>query len=159
MQVVEFRDRKVFADPDATRKAYSVLDADSLWCDCAYCRNIRPQLPGILGDELLALRQQLGVDAQKPLEAVQYGTEKDGVWLYSVIYHFVGETDAARPTSQSSAAQYNKDRLAQKIRISEKHSLLFSSAYFPRDKVFDGPNHPHLEIYISEVPWILEEKM
>jgi hypothetical protein len=61
-----------------------MVDADSHWCTCAYCRNVHPQLPDILGPEVRELLRRLGVDPLKPSEAVHYGRQKDGSNLYSV---------------------------------------------------------------------------
>ena len=153
---VEFRGLGVVVDADATRGKYVMVDADSHWCTCAYCRNLRPQLPGILGDEIRELLRQLGVDSLKPSEAVHYGLNNDGGNLYSVVYHFVGQLDPSKPMREIAGQQGGPGFLMGPVDLPDKRSLRFSSAYFPHNKVFDGPGHPHAEIYIDDVPWVIE---
>jgi hypothetical protein len=155
-RAVEFRGLRVFADPDATRGKYLTVDADSCWRTCAYCRNMRPQLPDILGHEMRNLLRQLGVDPLKPSEAVHYGRQEDGGHLYCVVYHFAGQLDPSKPMREIAAPRGGRDFLTDSVDVPDKRSLHFSSAYFPHNKVFDGSGHLHAEIYIDGVKWVIK---
>ena len=155
MQTIEFKGLRVFADPDATRNSYISVPNDR-GCTCAYCRNFRPQLPDVLSEDVCGLLHSLGVDPLKPSESIHSNRHEDGLNLYSVVYHFVGQLDMNRPVHEIATAKGGRDFLTDSVEMSNKRSLHFSSAYFPHHKVFDGTNHPYVEICLDGVPWVIE---
>lgn len=130
-------------DTRATKAIYEALPAVD--CVCAFCRNFVPasvHAPKAIQNFL----HSLGVDIQKPAEAICYHDPNETMLLYNGIYHLAGEI-VGRPTgttvniSQAWGLAPNQVSVATRVCLVEEG--------FP-------PPIVQIDVWMS-LPWVLDE--
>jgi len=127
-------------DDILTRKLHA--NPDYYVCQCSYCRNFCLTIKRNISKDLLKLIEDLGIDIQKPSEAVEFGM-KNKMVHYIVDYHFVGGYDIST---------YSKNEL---------NTETLDYAFFKNDKSLADKSFDPYDIVALRVnvhlPWNLKE--
>ena len=151
--ILEFYEYKLDIDIDRTRRFYETVD-DSLWCDCAGCRNFRKAYP-LIPNAVQGFFRQLGVDIGKPAEISAYVSFDGNLTLYDRFYHICGSILEAPelliPIDEKSS-QLDENAT---IKLTPDHFAYFTNKCALVEKEFPTPTI-QLEIQ-GTIPWVLNE--
>ena len=144
MQTVQLGKVSVEANPEETRRIYSVMtDAGTERCDCLACRNYRAQLPDPLPTEVMTFLRACGVDPSKDAEVYEMGPTGPREYIYGGEYYFIAK-ELPSP---------NSDHLAQGFQF----WIVQPSPLVP-EAFRDVTGASCFQFAYSRLPWILSDR-
>jgi len=136
----EFFGWQIAFDRAATQRAYELVGEG---CSCGYCRNFAIA-SSHLPPAYYHLLRDLGIDANKPAEVVEYQKNPDGTHYYGWWFHVIGTMHTANPDAPGKATS-----------ITAGLTMFF----WPKDYLLPASfSQPVLQVeFFGNLPWLLDE--
>ncbi|WP_448103621.1 hypothetical protein [Pedobacter panaciterrae] len=154
MAIVTFRDWTLTVDYEVTKATYaSVVNGSAEDCKCNDCMNYIADRERAFPDEIKLLFDQLGVDYRKESEVWRMYKHKDGMHIYSGIFHFKGSFEG----KDCFVTSDGRNGTFSMTDINESVSIGFRIAsQLPYFKDSEGLVQVEFE---TKVPWTLDKKL
>jgi len=105
METVYFNGWVLKVDRLATEAAYASVETPStVECACPDCLRFEKCRKDLLHADALALFHQLGINALKEAEVMNFGPDHDGRDIWNWLYHFVGYIAATPDETRSEGS-------------------------------------------------------